>query len=61
MSTGATAISDRMQLEKELENLVDGMPTKAVEILVQYATKLKAVYGPQEPKQCQITMTKKNS
>ena len=52
--------SDRLRLEKELENLVDGMSTKAVEILVQYAAKLKEVYGPQEPKQCTVTIHKRS-
>jgi hypothetical protein len=61
MATGPAPISSRLALEKELENLVDGMPTKAVEILVQYAIKLKAAYEPQEPKPCTITRIIKRS
>jgi hypothetical protein len=35
----------RLRLEKELESLADGMPTEALDILVQYATKLRDAYA----------------
>jgi hypothetical protein len=56
MTPAPAPASERLRLEKELESLVDGMPTRAVEILVQYAAKLRAAYEPQERKPCKVTI-----
>jgi hypothetical protein len=56
MATGTAPFSERLRLGRELENLVDGMPSKAVEVLVQYAARLKAAYEPQEPRNWTVTI-----
>jgi hypothetical protein len=39
------SIAERLRLEKELETLVDDMPTVALQILVEYTKRLKAAYA----------------